>query len=76
MQILLNNGADVNLCNEKGFSSLFAICLNGHESIVQLLLNNGTDVNLCDEKGFSPLYVVCEKGHDSTVQFLLKMVLM
>ena len=67
MQILLNNGADVNLCNENGFSSLRIACENEHESIVNFLLNNCANVNSCDEKGFSPLYVACHDGHQSIV---------
>ena len=59
MQLLLNNGSDVNLCNEKGLSPLFSACQNGHESIVQLLLRNGADVNLCSEKEFSLFNSAC-----------------
>lgn len=44
--ILLNNGAGVNLCNEKGFSPLHAEFENGHASVVQQLLNNSAEVNL------------------------------
>ena len=53
MQLLLNNGVDVNICNEKGYNPHSVACRKGHESIVQLLQNNGADVNVCAEKGFS-----------------------
>nr|XP_022301168.1 uncharacterized protein LOC111109381 [Crassostrea virginica] len=65
VQLLLNNGAEVNLCNEKGCSPLYSACFKGHESIVQLLLNNGAEVNLFTENGS------CFKGHESIVQLLL-----
>nr|XP_022286571.1 uncharacterized protein LOC111099549 isoform X2 [Crassostrea virginica] len=71
-RLLLNNGADVNLCNKDGYSPLFKGSANGHDSIVQLLLNNGADVNLCNEDGCSPLFIGSENGHDSIVQLLLK----
>ena len=60
MQCLLNNGADVNLCIEKGFSPLSVTCRNGYDSIVQRVLNNGADVNRCNVKGYSLLSVGCE----------------
>ncbi|XP_078338384.1 uncharacterized protein LOC144626897 [Crassostrea virginica] len=69
---LLDNGADVNLCTQKGVSPLFLACQNGNDSTAGLLLKNGADVNLCDESGSSPFGVACHKGHDSTVQLLLK----
>ena len=68
---LINNGADVNLCNETGTSPLYKACQYGHDSTVQLLLNNGADVNLCEETGVSPLFIACQNGHDSTVHILL-----
>ena len=69
VQLLLKKGADVNLCNEKGFSPLYATCLKGHDSIVQLLLNNGADVNLCYENGFSILFEACLNGPESIGNF-------
>ncbi|XP_065924639.1 uncharacterized protein [Magallana gigas] len=71
VQLLLSNGADINLCKEGGASPLYIACKNGHDSTVQLLLSNGADINLCEENGASPLYIACVDGHDSTVQLLL-----
>lgn len=53
LQLLLNNGADSNLCLEDGTSPLYIACQNGHDITVQFLLNNGADVNLCLEDGSS-----------------------
>ncbi|XP_061193926.1 uncharacterized protein LOC133202172 [Saccostrea echinata] len=68
---LLNNGADINHCNNDGASPLYIACENGHGTTVQLLLNKGADINLCNNNGASPLYMACQNGHDSTVQLLL-----
>eukprot|EP00105_Crassostrea_gigas_P037644 XP_019921792.1 PREDICTED: uncharacterized protein LOC109618466 [Crassostrea gigas] len=57
VQLLLSNGADINLCKENGASPLSIACLVGHNSTVQLLLSNGADINLCAEYGTSPLYI-------------------
>ncbi|XP_062593543.1 ankyrin-1-like [Saccostrea cucullata] len=71
VQLLLNNGADINLCEKNGASPLHVACHDGHDSTVQLLLNNGADINLCEKNGASPLYIACQNGHDITVQLLL-----
>ncbi|XP_065941925.1 uncharacterized protein [Magallana gigas] len=71
VQILMLNGADINLCSEDGTSPLFIACQDGHDSTVQLLLSYGADTNLCMNDGASPLFIACEDGHDSTVQLLL-----
>lgn len=46
VQLLLNNGADINLCRKTGASPLYTVCEKGHESIGQFLLNNGADIDL------------------------------
>ncbi|XP_056007053.1 uncharacterized protein LOC125648776 isoform X2 [Ostrea edulis] len=71
VQQLLQNGADMNVYDNKGFNPLHIACGKGHDSTVQLLLNNGADINLCQNEGASPLYIACYKGHDSTIQLLL-----
>ena len=43
-QLLLNNGADVNSCDNNGVSPLYNSCYNGHEGTAQLLLINGSNV--------------------------------
>ncbi|XP_078311118.1 uncharacterized protein LOC144617578 isoform X2 [Crassostrea virginica] len=71
VKLLIQKGADVNLCRKNGASPLFIACQNGHESTVQLLLNNSADVNLCEENGCSPLYITCQQRHESTAQLFL-----
>ena len=66
MQLLLNNGAEVNLCEETGASPLYIACQNGHDSTVQLLLNNGA------ETGISPLHVACLIIHEGIAMLLLQ----
>nr|XP_022328968.1 ankyrin-1-like [Crassostrea virginica] len=71
VKLLIQMGADVNLCEEHGAGPLYIACQNGHESTAQLLLNNGADVNLCMEDGAGPLFIACQNGHESTAQLLL-----
>lgn len=49
VQLLIKNGADVNLCDSKEFSPLTIASKLGHQSNVQMLLENGADVNLFEE---------------------------
>lgn len=71
VQLLLGNGANINLCDKDGTSPLYVACQEGHDSTVQLLLSKGADINLCDEDGSSPLSIACHEGFISTVQLLL-----
>nr|XP_022287454.1 uncharacterized protein LOC111100100 isoform X2 [Crassostrea virginica]XP_022287461.1 uncharacterized protein LOC111100100 isoform X2 [Crassostrea virginica] len=71
IQVLIEHGASVNLCDNNGISPLFIASQNGHDSTVQLLLDKGADVNLCQENGCSPLFIASRNGHDSTVKLLL-----
>nr|XP_034319162.1 ankyrin repeat and KH domain-containing protein mask-like [Crassostrea gigas] len=72
VQLLLENGADINLCTKDGVSPLYIACQNGYESTVQLLLKYGADIDLCPNNGASPLIIACQNGHGSTVQLLLE----
>lgn len=72
VEILLNNGADINTSSTKTDCSLFLACQHGYDSTVQILLSKGAKINLCRDDGTSPLFVACQMNHYSTVQLLLK----
>lgn len=72
VDILLDNQADIHLCNSSGDSPLHIACENGHDNIVQLLLNKGAKINLCGKYLNSPLHEAFRNGCKSTVQLLLK----
>lgn len=71
VELLLRNGADINLCKENGASPLYLACQEGHDKIVQLLLSNGADLNKCTKNGASPLTIACQEGHKSIVKTLV-----
>ncbi|XP_052710712.1 uncharacterized protein LOC128185077 [Crassostrea angulata] len=71
VQLLLRNGADINLCMDHGDSPLLLACCYGYNSTVQLLLSNGADINLREGNGADSLIEACFGGHDSTIQNLL-----
>lgn len=71
VQLLLRNGANINLCDKDETSPLYVACQEGHYSTVQLLLSNGADINVRDNDGSSPLSIACHEGFTSTVQLLM-----
>ncbi|XP_065928598.1 serine/threonine-protein phosphatase 6 regulatory ankyrin repeat subunit C-like [Magallana gigas] len=72
VQLLLENGADINLRINEGFTPLYVACHHGHISTVKLLIENGADINLCNEQGLSPLHNVCNHGRESILQYLIR----
>lgn len=72
VKLLLDNGANVNLCLEDSTSPLYIACSNGHDNVVKLLLEYRANVNVCRENGYSPLYIACKNKHESTVKILLE----
>ena len=71
-QILLNNGADVNIQDDDGNTVLIIACKENKTEIVQLLLKNKADVNIQDDEGDTALIIACENGYKDIVQLLLE----
>lgn len=46
VRILLNNGANVNVCTYERQSPLYFACLYNHIEIVKILLEHRADVNI------------------------------
>jgi ankyrin repeat protein len=71
VNLLLNNGADVNAQGGKYGSALWAASRGGHEQVVELLLNNGADVNAQDRRYGGALQAASSGGHEQVVELLL-----
>lgn len=67
MQLLLENGANVNARNISGESALFRAAKSGHSEVVECLLKGGAVVN----PGESLLYVALLNGHEDVAKALL-----
>ncbi|KAF8128280.1 ankyrin repeat-containing domain protein [Mycena galopus ATCC 62051] len=72
VQLLLENGADVNLAGGNYSSPLGVACSWGDQGIAQLLLENGADVNLRGGDYGSVLGAACYWGHQKIAQLLLE----
>ncbi|XP_056016917.1 ankyrin repeat domain-containing protein 50-like [Ostrea edulis] len=71
VQILLENGANVNHCTIQQATALFYAADNGHYEIVMLLLRKKADVNICTKNGNSPLIRASSCGYENIVRELL-----
>lgn len=71
VRILLENGMDINVQNERGRSALFQAIGSGHEPTIRLFLEHGADITLTDNFGWTALHVAAFQGHVSVGALLL-----
>ncbi len=71
-ELLIANGADVNIINNHQHTPLCCTAYAGRKDVVKLLLNENTDVNFKDNQGRSPLMLAKEKRHNEIVELLRK----
>ena len=71
IQNAIEAGADVNVRNKYGVTSLYAASLEGHAEIVKLLVAANADVNAADTDGVTPLWIASQVGHTKTVKLLI-----
>ncbi len=62
--ILIENGAQVNVQSQNGFTPLYMAAQENHDGVVRLLLSSGANQSLATEDGFTPLAVALQQGHD------------
>ena len=70
---LIKEGADVDVRNKSGATSLFMASQEGHAEIVKLLLEAKADVNAKASvagKEYTPLSIAKRKGHTEIVRLL------
>lgn len=74
MKKLLAAGADPNLADNQGWTSLREIVdndYNYHKKTIPLLLNAGANVDQCDKKGISPLIYAMNRRPDLVVPLVI-----
>ncbi|ORX33538.1 ankyrin, partial [Piromyces finnis] len=57
--LLLENGAEINIRNNKGETALLVTCKYGDDRLVKKLVECGADVNIADNDGNTPLLISC-----------------
>ncbi len=71
VDMLLINGANVNLQSERGTSALFIASQNGHYEVVKKLMKKKAKINICTTNGLAPLHIAAAYCHFEVVQELL-----
>ncbi|XP_062499580.1 ankyrin homolog isoform X2 [Corticium candelabrum] len=71
VESLLNQGAEVDACDECGWTALIEACRNGSKSLVELLLSRGADINRTDKLGHTALVDAAWRGYDEIIDILL-----
>ncbi|XP_031629054.1 uncharacterized protein LOC116344597 [Contarinia nasturtii] len=72
IEVLLNNGADINAEDNYGNQPLFWAAYSGRDSIAKQLLNHGAKINTRNKNGFTPLHLACHEGKTKVVEVLLE----
>lgn len=72
VQLLIDNGVNVNLENLYNASPLNIACENGREDVVQLLIDHGANIKWQDEYGSTLLHNVCWSGNINIAKLLIK----
>ena len=73
VEILLKNGADPNIHDNEGWTTLIVSSHNGHQQIVELLLEKQVDPNVQNSiNGRTALIQASQQGHYQVVEILLK----
>ena len=74
VELLLSRGAQVDVRNKKGNSSLWLAANGGHLDVVQLLHHAGADIDSQDNRKVSCLMAAFRKGHSKVVKWMVKHV--
>ena len=74
VELLLSRGAQVDVRNKKGNSSLWLAANGGHLDVVQLLHHAAADIDSQDNRKVSCLMAAFRKGHSKVVKWMVKHV--
>ena len=72
IELLIANGADIDLKNNNGDNPLILAAYQGHTVIVKVLIANGANVNTKNNNGDTPFVISAHQGHEKTADFIRK----
>ncbi|VVA18433.1 PREDICTED: ankyrin-3 [Prunus dulcis] len=72
VELLLQNGADINCCDQYGLTSLHASAIKGHKDIALMLIEFGLELECRDSEGHAPLHLAVVGGSLETVEMLVQ----
>ncbi len=71
VEILISGGADVNVVDRQGQTSLHYAAQRGYRRVAELLIANGAEVNASSNSGETPLYCATFWGYKDVVELLI-----
>jgi hypothetical protein len=71
LEILIDNGADINVRDPHGWAPIHKAAERGQKEIAKMLIGKGADVNLINRDGGSPLHFAAEHADNSEMIELL-----
>lgn len=75
VEVLIKNGADINILGIMGLTPLHYAIINGKYKIVELLIKNNADVNISNDEGETTLTIAknrCDVNKNKIISLLLK----
>ena len=72
VQYLTENGADVNISTNAGWTPLNIAADRGYLEIITHLIDCGAEINSQNNKGATPLFNACKNGHYEIVRILIE----
>ncbi len=69
---LIEQGCDVNLCDENGETPLIYACVKGNLEISKQLIEKGSDVNKQSKSGLSAFHLACKSGNTELIDLLIE----
>jgi ankyrin repeat protein len=70
-KLLIENGDDLNLKHDRGFTVFLFSAVLGRDKILQLLIDKGVDFNECYDKGDNALMIAIKNQHWKVIDLLL-----
>lgn len=71
VQLLLDAGADADISDEKGVTTISTAVIRGKASVVKLLVNRKVDIHRADKDGWSPIMHAASLGSDAKIVRIL-----
>ena len=72
VKYLVEKGADINVKDMWGETSLHYACRKGHLEVVKYLVEKGEGIHAKNKYGNIPLYLACQHGHLEVVKYLVE----